>query len=337
MITQITHKEVIQGKEIIEYSMKNDYLEIRFLNVGGAITKISLAEDGYDKNLVLNYQNLEDYLTNECYLNIIVGRTSNRITNGKFMLNEKEIQVDINSDPHNLHGGAENLGNTFFDVITTDSGYSLHATLPHQENGFPGNLNVTVYYKLIDNKLNITYKALTDQTTIVNLTQHTYFNLSGNLERTIYDHELKIEAIKVAEIDETSGFTKNLIPVSNTCFDFNTPAIIDPERKRGHYVFNYANGYDHLYLLDPEAEIPVIFKDLQSGRTLKITTTEPAMQFYAGNYITDELLFENNRSGEKNLGACFETHKIPFDYESQILERGEVYTQITTFEFSIEL
>jgi len=336
MITQITRKEVIQGKEIIEYSMKNNYLEVRFLNIGGAITKIALAEDGYDKNLVLNYQNLEDYLTNDCYLNVIVGRTSNRITNGKFVLNDKEIQVDINSTPHNLHGGADNLSISLFDVIATDSGYSLHTTLPHQENGFPGNLKVTVYYRLIENKLNITYKALTDQTTIVNLTQHAYFNLSGNLERTIYDHELKVKAARVAEVDETSGFTKNLIPVFETCFDFNNPTIINPDDKRSHYVFYHTGGYDHLYLLDPRATTPVIFKDPQSGRTLKITTTEPAMQFYAGNFLTDALLFENNRVGEKNLGACFETHKIPFDYESQILELGDIYTQVTTFEFSIE-
>jgi len=336
MITQITHKEIIQDKEIIEYSMKNDHLEVRFLNIGGAITKIALAADGYAKNLVLNYQNLEDYLTNACFLNVIVGRTSNRITNGKFMLNDKEIQVDVNSAPHNLHGGAEYLGNAFFDIITTENGYSLHAKLPHQENGFPGNLKVTVYYELVENKLNIRYKALTDRTTIVNLTQHAYFNLSGDLERTIYDHELTIKAAKIAEVDKTSGFTKNLIPVADTCFDFNSPTIIDPESKRAHYVFNYANGYDHLYLLDPLAVVPVVFKDPQSGRTLKITTTEPAMQFYAGNYITDELVFENGRSGEKNLGACFETHKIPFDYESQILELGDIYTQETIFEFSIE-
>ena len=336
MITQITHKEIIQGKEIIEYCMKNDYLEVRFLNVGGAITKVALSRDDYDKNLVLNYQNLENYLTNDCYLNTIVGRTSNRITNGKFMLNDKEIQVDINSAPHNLHGGAQNLSISFFDVIATDGGYSLQTTLPHQEDGFPGNLNVTIYYKLIDNKLNITYKALTDQETVVNLTQHAYFNLSGNLERTIYDHELKIKAAKVAEVDATSGFTENLIPVSCTRFDFNTLTVINPEHKPEHDLFNRTDGYDHLFLLDPEAKIPVIFKDPKSGRTLKVTTTEPAMQFYASNYITDELLFENNRLGEKHLGACFETHKIPYDYESQILEPGDVYTQITNFEFSIE-
>jgi len=336
MITQITHKEMIQGKEIIEYSMKNDHLEVRFLNIGGAITKIALAADGYAKNLVLNYENLEDYLTNTCFLNVIIGRTSNRITNGKFILNNKEIQVDINSAPHNLHGGAQYLGNAFFDIITTAHGYSLQTTLPHQENGFPGNLNVTVYYRLVDNKLNIIYKALTDRTTIVNLTQHAYFNLSGDLERTIYDHELTIKASKIAEVDQTSGFTKNLIPVADTCFNFNSPTIINPKSKRDHYVFNYTNGYDHLYLLKPEELIPVVFKDPQSGRTLKITTTEPAMQFYAGNYITEDLVFENGRLGQKNLGACFETHKIPFDYESQTLELGDIYTQDTTFEFSIE-
>ena len=336
MITQIIRKEIIQSKEIIEYSMKNDFLEVRFLNVGGAITKIALAADDYDENLVLSYQNLGDYLTNECFLNMIVGRTANRITNGKFMLDEKEVQVDINHPPHHLHGGAQHLGIAFFDVVATGKGYSLHTTLPHQDNGYPGNLNVTVYYELIENKLNITYKALTDQTTIVNLTQHAYFNLSGNLQRSINDHELTIKALKIAEVDETSGFTKNQIPVADTCFDFNIPTIINPENKRRHYVFNYTNGYDHLYFLDASWKVPVEFKDPHSGRTLKITTTEPAMQFYAGNHLTDELLFENNRSGEKNLGACFETHKVPFDFESQVLEVGDVYTHITTFEFSVK-
>lgn len=336
MITQIIHKEMIQGKEIIEYSIKNDDLEVRFLNLAGAITKIALAEDGYDQNLVLHYQNLESYLTNDAYLNAIIGRTSNRIANGVFMLDGKEIQVDINHAPHHLHGGSQNLTHTIFDVMAIDDGYCLQATLPHQEDGFPGNLKVTVYYKLVNNQLNISYKALTDQTTIVNLTQHAYFNLSGNLERTIYDHQLEIRATHVAEVDETSGFTENLIPVSNTRFDFNTSTIINPKNKPAHDVFNYTNGYDHLFLLDPEAKVPVIFKDPKSGRMLKITTTEPAMQFYASNYLTEEHLFENGRVGEKHLGACFETHQIPYDYESQKLEPDDTYTQETTFTFSIE-
>lgn len=336
MITQITKKKIVQNKEIIEYSIKNDSLEVRFLNVGGAITKIALAEDAYNQNLILNYQNLEDYLINENYLNVLVGRTSNRITNGKFLLNEKEIQVDINNEPHNLHGGTQNLSTAFFDVAETDSGYSLKTTLPHQEDGFPGNLDVTVYYKLISNQLNITYKATTDQLTIVNLTQHAYFNLSGNSKRTIYDHELKIAASTVAEVDKTSGFTKNVIPVANTRFDFTTPTIINPSSKPEHYLFDNTGGYDHLFLLDPNTKTPVIFKDPHSGRTLKITTTEPSMQFYASNFITKELTFENGRVGEKHLGACFETHKIPFDYDSQLLASGEVYEQETVFEFSIE-
>lgn len=336
MITQIIRKEMLQGKEIIEYSMKNDHLEVRFLNIAGAITKIALAADNYEQNLVLNYENSEDYLTDAAYLNAIIGRTSNRIANGVFALDGKEIQVDINNGPHNLHGGSQSLANTIFDVIATDGGYSLQTTLPHQENGFPGNLNVTVYYRLVDNKLKITYKALTDQVTIVNLTQHAYFNLSGNLERTIYDHQLEIKATHIAEIDETSGFTKNLIPVGKTRFDFNAPTIINPKDKPGHYTFDYATGYDHLFILDPDAKTAAIFKDLQSGRTLKVTTTEPAMQFYASNYVTDELLFEGGRIGEKHLGACFETHQIPFDYDSQRLEPGEVYTQETSFEFTIE-
>jgi len=336
MIKQIVQELNINGKEVIEYSIKNEKIEVRFLNVAGAITKIALAEDDFEKNLVLNYADYEDYFANGCYLNSIIGRTSNRIAHGKFELGGKEIQLDINGAPHNLHGGEQNLTNTIFEVGQTNDGYALSTIMPHQEDGFPGNLNVTVYYTLAGSSLNIKYEATTDKTTIVNLTQHAYFNLSGDLERTIYDHELVIKAPHVAEVDETSGFTEKLIPVEGTRFDFNSANIVNPEGREPHYLFDYTTGYDHLYILDADAKEVVKFKDLPSGRTLKITTTEPAMQFYASNYVTDELVFENDRKGEIHLGACFETHQIPFDYDSQILNPGEVYSQVTNFEFGVE-
>jgi len=336
MIAQVTAKKVVNDQEIIEYCLKNEHLEVRFLNVGGAITKIALAEEGYDKNLVLNYENLEDYLVNDCYLNVLVGRTANRIVNGEFVLAGKKFQVDINSAPHNLHGGHQCLSNAFFEVVAVEDGYLLQTQLLHQEAGFPGNLQVKVYYRLVANQLRIVYEATTDLTTIVNLTQHAYFNLSGNLERTIYDHDLKIASGAVAEVDATSGFTGQLVPVAGTRFDFNALTTIDPTTKPAHYLFDNTGGYDHLYILDPQALTPVIFQDPASGRSLKITTTEPAMQFYAGNFITSELTFENGRAGVANLGACFETHKIPYDYASQILTPDDLYHQETTFEFCIK-
>lgn len=326
-------KGVFNGMNIIEYSMKNESLEVCFLNIGGAITKIALASDDYNENLVLAYDKIDSYFDNGCYLNTIIGRTSNRIKNGKFELNGQTITVDINNGPNNLHGGSECLTYADFDVTEIPSGYALTATLPHQENGFPGNLVVKVCYTLEENNFKVSYEATTDQETIVNLTQHAYFNLSGNLKENIYNHQLQIKADHVAEVDENLSFTTQLVPVEGTLFDFNQPTLINHESKEVLPLFEYTSGYDHLYVLS-ELSNAVEFKHLESNRTLKVSTTSPSMQFYAGNFLTSDLVFENGRVGETHLGACFETHLVPFDFESQVLKPGETYTQETTFTFT---
>ena len=334
MFTFKTIKEqMIKGIQFVEYSMKNEFLEVRFLNVGGVITKIAMAEDEFNENLVLAYENYENYLTNDCYLGALVGRTSNRIKNGTFTINEKTFTVDLNDGPNNLHGGKENLSHTVFNVNQLQNGYLLSTTLPHQPHGFPGNLEINVSYLLNGNKLVISYEASSDQDTLVNLTQHTYFNLSGNLKHSIYNHELQISADTVAEVDENSSFTELELPVKHNLFDFTQRREINPDGMERLPLFEKTSGYDHLYhLTNPQSA--AIFKDPISGRTLKISTTEPTMQFYAGNYLTSDITFENGRQGESHLGACFETHLVPYDFESQILKASEVYQQKTSFEFS---
>ena len=326
-------KGTFNGVNVIEYSMKNEALEVRFLNIGGVLTKIAMAEDQYEQNLVLNYDHIESYFNNGCYLNAIIGRTSNRIKNGQFTINNQTYQLDLNNGPNNLHGGAQCLTYADFEVTEVDSGYELTTVLPHQAEGFPGNLSVKVRYTLEQNSFIVSYEATTDQDTIVNLTQHAYFNLSGNLSTNIYNHELQIKADYIAEIDDNLSFTEKLIPVSNTLFDFNTPTIVNPETKEVLPLFEKASGYDHLYLLSDTKGV-VTFKDLTSNRTLKVSTTSPSMQFYAGNFLTEDLVFENGRRGEPHLGACFETHLVPFDFESQLLKPGEAYSQSTTFTFT---
>ena len=331
IIRQTVHNEV----KIIEYRMKNEFLEVCFLNVGGAITKIALAEDGYEQNLVLNYQNVADYLNNDCYLNALVGRTSNRITGGKFTLNGKDFQVDLNDGTNNLHGGVQNLTHTVFHVMDADHGYQLQTVLPDQPEGFPGNISVAVHYELDENKVKISYKGSTDKETIFNPTQHAYFNLSDDLERTIYDHELLINAEFVAEVNGQSSFTEALLPVTGTRFDFTTQTVVNPVDKPENPLFDLTSGYDHLFILK-EGNHAATFYDPKSGRKLEVFTTEPAMQFYAGNFLDGDMLFEGNRIGERHLGACFETHQIPFDFESQQLVPGETYQQETTWVFSRE-
>lgn len=329
---QVT-KGTFNGIKITEYGMKNHELEVRFLNIGGCLTKVAMAADNYDQNLVLNYQNVESYLDNRCYLNALIGRTANRIKNGIFTLNNTTYQLDINNGLNNLHGGNECLSHADFSVETIDSGYRLTTTLAHQASGFPGNLTATIDYTLKDNHFTVSYSAITDQDTIVNFTQHAYFNLAGNSITTIDNHELQIKASHIAEIDDTQAFTTNWVPVENTLFDFNQPTLINPSNKEKTELFELASGYDHLYLLSDTKDV-VTFKDLDSSRTLTVSTTAPSMQFYTGNFLTGDLLFENNRHGEPHLGACFETHLVPFDFQSQVLKPGETYRACTTFTFT---
>ncbi len=328
-----TSKGLINGMQITEYGMKNEHLEVRFLNIGGVLTKVAMQEDSFEENLVLNYDHPSDFFNNGCYLNSIIGRTSNRIKNGSFNINGQSYQVDINNGPNNLHGGDQCLTYASFEVEELETGYALTTVLPHQENGFPGNLSVKVIYTLEENQFKVSYEATTDQETIVNLTQHAYFNLSGNLKENIYNHELQIKADYIAAIDENLSFTGDLVPVKGTLFDFNTPTVINPESKEILPLFEAASGYDHLYILKAHEEV-VTFKDLSSNRTLKVSTTSPSMQFYAGNFLTSDLTFEKHRLGEPHLGACFETHLIPYDFDSQILKPNEVYRQQTTFTFT---
>jgi len=310
-------------KKLIEaFTLKNDQLEVRFLNVGGAITKIAMAADDFSENLVLAYDEPSDYLDNKIFLNTLIGRTSNRIKNGRFTLNGTDYQLDLNDGSNNLHGGVDNLTHKIFKVAPIENGYELTATL--EEEPFPGNLDITVKYELDRDTLVVTYEATTDKATIVNLTHHAYFNLSGNAKRTVTDHLFTMPAQQIAEVDETSAFTEHLTDVALTRFDFNETRPIKPPAQE--------DGYDHLFILsgtNPAATV----KDPESGRQLIISTTEPAMQFYSGIWMDDSLTFEGGRKGEKFLGACFETHKIPYDYDSQTLNPGETYYQQTKFQF----
>jgi len=327
----------IEGKETKKYTLKNDKLEFQFLNFGGAITKIALAEDNFEQNLVINYEDVTAYGNNSCYLNALVGRTSNRITDGMFTINGSSYSVELNDGSNNLHGGSDNLTNTYFDVRPIPNGYALHTTLKHQENGFPGDIIVLITYVLDDNKIKISYTGTSNKETVFNPTQHAYFNLSGNGKETINNHILQIDANRFAEINENSSFTKELNSVAGTRFDFTSPTKIDATDKPASKQYDLATGYDHLFVLNQnfDGRPAATFTHPDSGRQLNVYTSEPTMQFYAGNYIDDTMTFEGDVVGRMHLGACFETHKNPFDFQSQIIHPGVATTvQETVWEFT---
>lgn len=335
----VTTHQAGDSMRIQTYSIKNDHLELCFLNVGGAITKIAMAADDYTQNLVLNHADVTTYQgDNPGYVNALVGRTSNRIKDGTFDLAGQTYTVDLNNGPNNLHGGFDNLTHAYYDVQPIPNGYQLSTRLAHQPNGFPGDLEVVVTYTLEANRLTITYTGTSHQhPTLFNPTQHAYFNLSGNASETINSHVLQLDAGQVAEIDTHSSFTTKLNPVTGTRFDFQTPVTIDPTHKPASEQFDLATGYDHLFILNPnfDQRPAAVLTHPASTRQLTVYTSEPALQFYAGNYLDTTYTFEGGIPGQQHLGLCLETHKIPFDFPSHTLEPG-VATQVqtTTWVFS---
>ena len=316
---------------ITEYEIQSEKLTVRFLNLGGAITKISMTAD--NENLVLTFDDYHDYLHNGCYLNTLIGRTSNRIKEGLFTINNKPYTVDLNTPNNNLHGGAENLSHVLFDVTPIEHGYALETIMPHQPDGFPGNLSTRILYEVIDDTFKVTFNATTDRETIVNFTQHLYFNLSGNVKSNILNHELQINADYIATVDENSSFTENVLAVENTCFDFRTPTIIDPTHKLTHPQMTLTNGYDHLFILSNNQPAAILI-DPTSKRKMTLSTTLPSMQVYGGNFLSDRITFENNRRGEAHLGLALEAHYIPYDYNAQYLTLHQLYNESISFTFT---
>ncbi len=322
-----------QQIEFKEYEIQTSKLQVRFLNYGGIITKIAMAEDQFNQNLVLAFNHYDDYLINDCYLNTLVGRTANRIKNGTFTLKNQRYVLDLNNGVNNLHGGHQNLSHALFDVVEIENGYELSTTLPHQEQGFPGNLQSRITYEVVDQTLNITFSATTDQDTIANFTHHLYVNLSGDLHQNVLNHHLQIHADKIATVDENSSFTTEFLNVLGTCFDFNSLTQIDPSQKVTHEQLQFTNGYDHLYILSKHNQAATVIDPI-SKRRLVVSTSLPSLQFYAGNFLTPQHIFEHNRRGEAHLGLALEAHFIPFDYQSQHLTPTDVYQETVSFTFS---
>lgn len=326
-------KEELENN-IVQYTMNNEELEVRFLNIGGALTFVSLKKDEFKKNLLVNFDDINSYITNDCYLNVIVGRTSNRIKDGVFSIDGKEYQLDLNEPTNNLHGGKDNISHTYLEVKEIENGYSLHTILKEQELGFPGDVSIEVHYTLEGSALKIEYFASTNKKTIVNLTHHAYFNLSGNLERDVSEHNLMIDADYIAVVDKNQSFTKEVQDVTTTIFDFRVPKEIGLEGTKDLPEFTTTLGYDHCYLLNNTNECVAILEDKESNHKVEVFTSSPSLQFYAGNFMNENQVFEPSIKGRKHLGCCLETHLVPYDFDSQIIDTDTPYQAYVTYKFS---
>jgi aldose 1-epimerase len=342
----------IEGRLIDRYTLANRHgLRVEVITYGGIIRAIWAPDrDGQLANVTLGFADLAGYLDqNDPYFGCIAGRYANRIADGRFTLDGETYQLPTNDGSNHLHGGVRGFDKRVWNAeeIREDgaAGVRLSRISPHGEEGYPGTLSATVSYLLDDdNRLRIDYRAESDRRTIINLTNHTYWNLGGEGTGSVEDHVLQLAASRYTPVDASLTPTGELAPVQDTPFDFTTPTAIGARIREGHPQLLIGRGYDHNVVLDRTPGNATLIeaatlRDPDSGRVLTIWTTEPGIQFYSGGYLDGTLVGASGRTYRQGDGAALETQHFPDSpsqpaFPSTVLRPGEVYASTTVFALS---
>ena len=320
------------------YTLKNESgFEVSITNYGGAISSLKAPDRyGHFGDIVLGFETINEYVRNPRYFGALIGRHANRIAGGKFSLNGIAYQLPQNDGANHLHGGFRGFDKR--DWTVREDGNTLHLEYFSKdgEEGYPGNVTALVDYTLLDNELRVDYRATTDRDTIVNLTNHSYFNLRG--AGTILDHELMLNADHFTPVSDDLIPTGEITAVAGTPMDFvNGKAI-------GSDLDGVAGGYDHNFVLsdwDSTLRLAARLYDPVSGRVLEILTTEPGMQFYSGNFLDGSFTGKYGFVYEKYTGLCLEPQHFPDapnhpNFPSTVLRPGEEYKQTSIYRFSYQ-
>jgi aldose 1-epimerase len=294
-------------------------------------------------NVVLGFKNLDGYLRDaKTYMGAIVGRYGNRIANGRFSIDGDAYSVPVNNNGQALHGGTIGFDRKVWSAALIPNGVELSLISSDGDMGFPGTLTVYVRYTLESSSLQIEYTATTDKPTVVNLTNHSYFNLAGRTGGTVFDHELMLNADCYTPIDVVMIPTGVLAPVSGTPFDFRQSYPIGERMHAEYQQLRLAGGYDHNFVLNGEGlRLAAKAFDPESGRMLTVTTTEPGVQFYSGNFLDGSVTDSDGRPFAKYAGFCLETQHFPnspneVEFPSTILRPGQTLHTTTVFEFGVQ-
>jgi aldose 1-epimerase len=347
------------GTPVERWTLSNGDTTMRVLTYGGVIQTLEVPDEHGDvDNVVLGFEDLAGYVSDDDpYFGSLIGRYGNRIAGGTFELDGTRYQLPLNNGPNTLHGGPTGFDDRVWGAtaVGDEDVAALELTLL-SENGdqqFPGTLTVTVTYTLdADSRLTVHYEATTDAPTVVNLTQHTYWNLAGEGSGDIYDHELQINAGGYTPVDQTLIPVGEVATVEDTPFDFRRPTAIGERIREDDQQLLYGQGYDHNWALDRRddgaregsdsedaLEEAAVLHDPRSGRTLTISTTEPGLQFYSGNFLDGTLVGPGGRIYRQGDGLALETQHFPDSpnqpsFPSTVLRPGEVYDSTTEFTLS---
>lgn len=336
------------GTKVYRWSLENGGIRMKVLSYGGVVQTLEVPDArGRHANVVAGFDDIDDYVAKSPYFGALIGRYGNRIGEGRFTLDGRSYQLSVNDGVNSLHGGAKGFDKRVWDVEPfadgSDVGLRLYYTSADGEMGYPGTLRSKVTYTLTRRGAwRVDYEATTDRATVVNLTSHVYWNLAGEGSGTIEDHELTIAAARYTPTDPGLIPTGELARVAGTPFDFRRAKPIGRDIRAGHEQQVLAKGYDHNWVLDKgvtaRPEHVATLRDPRSGRTLRIATDQPGLQFYSGNFLDGTLTGTGGRTYRQGDALCLETQHFPDSpnhaaFPSTVLRPGRTYRTTTVHTF----
>lgn len=337
------------GTPVELHTLKSESLELQLISFGAGILSIRVPDrGGAFENVVLDFPDLAGYLQNHGssapnFFGSTIGRYANRIADARFRLNGREYKLAKNNGPHSLHGGPGGFYNVVWKSEPAANAVTFHYMSKDGDEGFPGNLKTSVRYSISGAQLKIDYLATTDAPTVVNLTNHAYFNLAGAGKGSILSHQLRLFASRFTPTDATAIPTGELRSVAGTPMDFRQPTPIGSRIANDDQQLRFGQGYDHNFVLDgavdalkPAAEL----YEPASGRLLEISTTEPAIQFYSGNFLDGSIVGKSGARFEKHAGLCLETQHYPDSpnqpaFPTTLLRPGQTFRSTTILKFAV--
>jgi aldose 1-epimerase len=350
-LTQTPFGRTANGEGIGLMTLKNDNgIEVRVMTYGGIIVSLKTPDkNGQSGDIVLGHDTAEEYFSNPPYLGVLVGRYANRIANAAFTLDGKTYKLAANNGVNHLHGGLKGWDQAVWKADPFQDGRGVGVVLTHTspngDEGYPGAVTAKVTYTLTDrNELAVDYEATTDAPTVINLTQHSYFNLSAGAAKDILGHQLMINADRYTPVDATLIPTGELATVQGTPFDFRTPTAIGARIDQDNEQLKRGKGYDHNWVLNAASEgLTKAARVVEpgSGRTLEISTNEPGIQFYSGNFLDGTIKGKGGVMIPHRGGFCLETQHYPDSpnhpsFPSTVLRPGQQYRSRTVFTFGVE-
>ena len=333
------------GEEVSIYTLTNtNGIEARIINYGGIVVSLKVPDrDGNLADVVLGFEDLDGYLGEHPYFGALVGRYGNRIAKGSFSIDGETHSLAINNGPNALHGGLKGFDKVVWGATPGDKTLALTYTSVDGEEGYPGTLSVEVVYTLTDdNALEIAYEATTDKPTILNLTNHSYFNLKDAGATPINDHEVTLNADSFTPVDDTLIPTGEIASVEGTPFDFRQPHSIGERIDADDTQIRYGGGYDHNFVLNRTGgglSLAARVHEPTTGRVMEVLTTEPGVQFYTSNFLDGTLTGKGGITYQRRSALCLETQHYPDSpnqesFPSTVLRPGETYKTTTVFRFS---